>query len=387
MTTAAQPAAVSCCRWRRTSLTPPASVSSPRRVWSRSPCRPLSPAARPTTNGSGCARPSDSLHLLGSADEPGGAARWWLPVLGRFGWSEPFYRNFVATEHAAEAVAVTARAADDIRLRGLLKQCLAVAGCARSPGCTSIAGGAPLTRSMPAPLRLAVIGAAHSHVRYALDEVPLRADLALVAVADPDPATAGRYAGEFGRTGVRRPPAAARRAATRRRHDRRHLRGPGRGDRRLAPRRRPRARRQTALYDARRARRDRGRPAGDRAASSPCCWRSGTIPRPSPLARCWPTVRWASWCRSRRPGRTSSTGPPGRTGSSPGRGTAGSSAISPSTTSTSSCCCPVRPKGRSRGWRTAARVRAVRLPAAQGRPGRRDDRGQLADARGLAVPR
>ena len=51
---------------------------------------------------------------------------------------------------------------------------------------------------MPAPLRLAVIGAAHSHVRYALDEVPLRADLALVAGADPDPATAGRYAGEFG---------------------------------------------------------------------------------------------------------------------------------------------------------------------------------------------
>lgn len=51
---------------------------------------------------------------------------------------------------------------------------------------------------MPAPLRLAVIGAAHSHVRYALDEVPLRADLALVGVADPDPATAGRYAGEFG---------------------------------------------------------------------------------------------------------------------------------------------------------------------------------------------
>ena len=51
---------------------------------------------------------------------------------------------------------------------------------------------------MPAPLRLAVIGAAHSHVRYALDEVPLRPDLELIAVADPDPVTAGRYAGEFG---------------------------------------------------------------------------------------------------------------------------------------------------------------------------------------------
>jgi predicted dehydrogenase len=51
---------------------------------------------------------------------------------------------------------------------------------------------------MPAPLRLAVIGAAHPHVRYALDEVPLRADLDLVGVADPDPAIAGRYAAEFG---------------------------------------------------------------------------------------------------------------------------------------------------------------------------------------------
>jgi len=50
---------------------------------------------------------------------------------------------------------------------------------------------------MPVPLRLAVIGAAHSHVRYALDEVTLRPDLSLVAVADPDPATAGRYAAEF----------------------------------------------------------------------------------------------------------------------------------------------------------------------------------------------
>ncbi|WP_134119309.1 hypothetical protein [Kribbella kalugense] len=61
-----------------------------------------------------------ALHLLGSERRPGGAARFWLPVLG-----EPFYRTFVATEHAAEAVAVTARAASDVQLRSLVKQCLA----------------------------------------------------------------------------------------------------------------------------------------------------------------------------------------------------------------------------------------------------------------------
>lgn len=69
-----------------------------------------------------------ALHLLGSEDDPGGAARWWLPALGRLGWSEPFYRTFVATEQAAEAVAVTARTANgdrDVRLRSLLKLCLA----------------------------------------------------------------------------------------------------------------------------------------------------------------------------------------------------------------------------------------------------------------------
>ncbi|HET6987076.1 MAG TPA: hypothetical protein VFI00_10695, partial [Kribbella sp.] len=53
----------------------------------------------------------------------------------RLGWSEPFYRNFVATEHAAEAVAITARAADDVQLRGLLKQCLAVTGRLSIAGC------------------------------------------------------------------------------------------------------------------------------------------------------------------------------------------------------------------------------------------------------------
>jgi hypothetical protein len=46
-----------------------------------------------------------ALHLLGSADKPGGAARWWLPALGHLGWGEPFYRSFVATEQVAEAVA------------------------------------------------------------------------------------------------------------------------------------------------------------------------------------------------------------------------------------------------------------------------------------------
>ncbi|MET9274960.1 hypothetical protein [Kribbella sp. NPDC003557] len=67
-----------------------------------------------------------ALHLLGSRDSPGGPARWWLPVLSPLKWSEPFYRSFVATEHAAEAVAITARAADpDVRLRSLLKLCLA----------------------------------------------------------------------------------------------------------------------------------------------------------------------------------------------------------------------------------------------------------------------
>ena len=72
-----------------------------------------------------------ALYLLAErpADQqPGGAARWWLPVLDRLHLSEPFYRSFIATEHAAEAVAVAARATSgrsDVRLRQLLKQCLA----------------------------------------------------------------------------------------------------------------------------------------------------------------------------------------------------------------------------------------------------------------------
>jgi predicted dehydrogenase len=43
-------------------------------------------------------------------------------------------------------------------------------------------------------IRLAVIGAAHPHVSYALDELAHRDDVFLVAVSDPDPATADRYA-------------------------------------------------------------------------------------------------------------------------------------------------------------------------------------------------
>ncbi|NEA37437.1 hypothetical protein [Streptomyces sp. SID13031] len=77
-----------------------------------------------------------AMYLLDAEEDPGGTARWWLPVLDRVGLSESFYRTFVATEHAAEAVAITARAADDIQLRRLLKQCLSIQG-ARRPGAPS----------------------------------------------------------------------------------------------------------------------------------------------------------------------------------------------------------------------------------------------------------
>lgn len=73
-----------------------------------------------------------ALHLLSgrTAHQPAGPARWWLPVLDRVRLSEGFYRTSISTEHAAEAVSVTARASGadrDIRLRRLLKQCLATA--------------------------------------------------------------------------------------------------------------------------------------------------------------------------------------------------------------------------------------------------------------------
>jgi hypothetical protein len=87
-----------------------------------------------------------ALHLMTGRQEPAGTARWWLPILGRFGWSEPFYRTFVATEQAAEAVAVTARGSNgdrDVRLRQLLNQCLAAHGARRSgaprPSCSTSA--------------------------------------------------------------------------------------------------------------------------------------------------------------------------------------------------------------------------------------------------------
>jgi hypothetical protein len=86
-----------------------------------------------------------ALYLLGSADEPGGLARWWLPLLGRFGRSEPFYRAFVAPEQVAEAIAVTARVANgdrDVRLRSLVKQCLSVHGALR-PSYGALRPGAP----------------------------------------------------------------------------------------------------------------------------------------------------------------------------------------------------------------------------------------------------
>jgi len=70
-----------------------------------------------------------ALYLLGVNGELRGPARWWFPVLSRIRLAEPFYRIFVATEHAAEAVAVAARASGDdrdIRLRQLLKQCIAL---------------------------------------------------------------------------------------------------------------------------------------------------------------------------------------------------------------------------------------------------------------------
>lgn len=67
-----------------------------------------------------------ALFLL---EGPGGAASWWLPLLDRFRLAEPFYRSFVATEQAAEAVAVVAKASGDdrdVRLRQLLRQCLTI---------------------------------------------------------------------------------------------------------------------------------------------------------------------------------------------------------------------------------------------------------------------
>ena len=84
-----------------------------------------------------------ALYLLSGREgrQLGGIARWWFPMLDRAGLSEPFYRSFVATEHAAEAVAVTARASgadSGVRLRQLLRQCLATAPATRGHGRTAL---------------------------------------------------------------------------------------------------------------------------------------------------------------------------------------------------------------------------------------------------------
>ncbi|WP_328996031.1 hypothetical protein OG394_15370 [Kribbella sp. NBC_01245] len=71
-----------------------------------------------------------ALFLMEGKPALAGPARWWFPVLDRVGLSEPFYRTYVSTEHAAEAVAVTAKAAGagrDAQLRRLLKLCLSSA--------------------------------------------------------------------------------------------------------------------------------------------------------------------------------------------------------------------------------------------------------------------
>jgi hypothetical protein len=81
-------------------------------------------AARRTASYLLAGRPED--------DRPRGLARWWLPALDRSSLGEPFYRRFVATEQAAEAVAIVASASGssddrDVRLRQLLERCLTVA--------------------------------------------------------------------------------------------------------------------------------------------------------------------------------------------------------------------------------------------------------------------
>ncbi|MEU7615352.1 Gfo/Idh/MocA family oxidoreductase [Micromonospora rifamycinica] len=47
-------------------------------------------------------------------------------------------------------------------------------------------------------IRLAVLGAAHPHVRYAFDELPHQRSVTLVGISDPDPELAERYATEQG---------------------------------------------------------------------------------------------------------------------------------------------------------------------------------------------
>jgi predicted dehydrogenase len=52
-------------------------------------------------------------------------------------------------------------------------------------------------------LRLAVVGAAHPHVSYVLDELAHRPDVTLVAVSDPDPELAAKHAAPHGAAAYR----------------------------------------------------------------------------------------------------------------------------------------------------------------------------------------
>ena len=79
---------------------------------------------------------TEETHAASSEPRLRGAARWWFPLLEPLGLSEPFYRRYVAGEHAAEAVAVTARASGeeaDRRIRQLLRVCLSMSGAADGP--------------------------------------------------------------------------------------------------------------------------------------------------------------------------------------------------------------------------------------------------------------
>lgn len=84
-----------------------------------------------------------------------GAARWWMPVLDRVGLGEPFYRCYLAEQHAAGAVAVTARASGDDgdrRLRQLLALCIAATGRAEVPDSAAATDGVDAAGVL-APLR------------------------------------------------------------------------------------------------------------------------------------------------------------------------------------------------------------------------------------------
>jgi hypothetical protein len=79
---------------------------------------------------------AEEAHEAGPEPRLRGAARWWFPLLEPLGLSEPFYRCWVAGEHAAEAVAITARVSGeeaDRRVRQLLRVCLSLSRSADAP--------------------------------------------------------------------------------------------------------------------------------------------------------------------------------------------------------------------------------------------------------------